>query len=159
MKHRFLHEIYSNRRSNTQSHTHTFSLRRQLNRQSAIEGPLAVAIEVAPVADAEDIAVALVEANPVGDPGVRPVPALDPTVDDVGDHAVPWRAPAGRPVRSRGRPLPRDHGVARRLVVPRVHPEPQRCLEGYHGVRRDEVRVIEEVHADGSPRRAVVVVA
>jgi hypothetical protein len=135
-----------------------FSLRPQPRRRPGVERPLGVAVEVVPVADAEDIAVALVEADPVGRLRVWPVAALEPAVDDVGDHAVPGRA-AGRPVRGRGRPLARDHGVARRLVVPRRHPEPQRRLERHHRVRCHQVRVVQQVHADGAPRRPVVVVA
>ena len=57
-----------------------------------------------PVGDPEHVAVALVEADPVRHAAVGAAAALEPAVDDVGDHAVTGRAPAGRPVRGRGAP-------------------------------------------------------
>jgi hypothetical protein len=133
--------------------TTALSLHRQSRRCPKVEWPLAVAVEVVTLADAEYIAVALVEADPVLHPGIRPVPALEPTVDNVGDHAVPRHA-AGRYVRGRGCPLARDHGMARRLVVPRRHLEPQRRLERHDRVHLHQLRVAQEVHAGGLSRWA-----
>uniref|UniRef100_A0A0E0HVR1 Uncharacterized protein n=1 Tax=Oryza nivara TaxID=4536 RepID=A0A0E0HVR1_ORYNI len=118
---------------------------------------MVVAVQVGAVADAQHVAVALVEPNPVGDSAVRAVAALHAAVDDVGHHAVARHAPR-RLVVAVGRPLPCHHRVARRLGRLRRHPEPERRLEGDGGVRRHQVRVAQQVGADGLPRRAVVVV-
>jgi hypothetical protein len=94
--------------------------------------------------------VALVEADPVLHPGVRPVPALESAVDDVGDHAAIPRHPPRGGVCGRRRPVAEDHVVARRLGRLRRHPEPERRLERDH-----RVRVAHQVHAQRVARELV----
>jgi hypothetical protein len=100
---------------------------------------LGVAVEVVAVSDAEHVAVALVVADAVDVGGVGSHAALQPAVDDVGDHAVPGYPPRGG-VRGRRRPVAEDDVVARRLGRLRRHPETERRLERDNRVRRHLVR-------------------
>ncbi|RZS15902.1 hypothetical protein BHM03_00047822 [Ensete ventricosum] len=122
------------------------------------KGSLVVAVQVGSVAHPQQVAVPLVEADPIRHPGVGPFPALQPAIDDVGDDTVA-RKPSGRPVGVGWRPPPGYHVVARRLGRLRGHPEPQSRLEGDGRVGGHQVWVVEQVGADGSPGRPVVVVA
>jgi hypothetical protein len=97
-----------------------------------------------------DIAVSLVEADAVGGAVVDAVAALEPAVDDVGDDAVAGDTFDGL-VRRRGGPLGGDGGMPGGLGGLLRHPEPDGGLEGDSGVDGDEVRVIEQVGADGLP--------
>lgn len=90
--------------------------------------PLVGAVEVIPVAHSQQVAVSLVEPDPVLDLARGWLPTLDPSIDDVGDDSIS-RNPSGSGVGARRGPLPCDDAVAGWLRGLWGHPEPERCLE------------------------------
>ena len=101
-----------------------------------------MAIEVIPISKPIYVTIPLVEPYTVLNLGVPALATLEPSVDDVSDHAVA-RDPPGRPIGGRGRPPPRDDVVARRLRRLWGHPEPESGLEGDHRVSGHKVRVVQ----------------
>lgn len=82
------------------------------------------------------------------------IPALETTVDNVGDESITGRAVGSHVIR--GRNVGANHDVvARGLGGPRGHPEPNGGLEGVVG---DDLRGAEAVEAKGPAGGAVVVV-
>jgi hypothetical protein len=113
------------------------------------------AVEVGAGVNVEDMAVPLVEANPVVDPGIVGAVALEAAVDDVGDEAKAGR-PVGRGVGGRGAVLSDHDLVARRLGAARRHPEPERRPERGLGAVGHQLRVAQAVEAQRLARRPVV---
>ena len=125
---------------------------------TCLERPLAIAVQIAPIAHSKYVTVPLIEPNPISYAPVLAVPAFDPAVDDVGDDTVA-RGPASRPVSLGGRPLAYDDVVAGGLVSLWCHPKPYGCFERHHRVSGHKIRIVYQVKSYCFARLPIVVIA
>lgn len=118
---------------------------------------LILAIQVGASIDIEELCISFEVANSVVDSSIIGNPALEPTIDDVGDQSISCCSVCFY-VGLCGNVSPDHDVVARWLWLLLRHPEPQRRLEGCCWVLSNYLRVFQAVKSQCLPRWSIVVV-